>query len=94
MLYHSHKKYALKSDLKFSNLKTEKFIYDGNSIIASSASIADDGFCNVFVNGVLWSSRTGKLSFLDGNISINFLTGVISFEFAPQIGDHIIIKYN
>ena len=94
MLYHSHRKFALKSDLKFSNFKSERFIYDGNPITVSSAKIVDDGFCEVLVNGVAWNSRTGILSFVDGNISINFLTGVISFHFAPQIGDHIIIKHN
>lgn len=62
----------------------------------NSGVIIDDGqwFCQV--GSELWNSTNGLAPFADGNISINFATGVITFQNGITLrqGTHVIFKHN
>ena len=62
--------------------------------MVDEGNIKDDGFSEVTVNGIVWNSRTGIRAFADGNISIDFATGTITFHVPLELEDQIIIKYN
>lgn len=56
--------------------------------------IVDNGQWSVQVGAEFWNSDTGTTSFTNGNISINFATGEITFKYALSLGVQVIIKYN
>jgi len=62
----------------------------------NSGVIIDDGqwFCQV--GSELWNSTNGVAPFADGNISINFATGVVTFQQGITLrqGTHVIFKHN
>lgn len=56
--------------------------------------IVDDGFWSVQVGSELWNSTNGVTAFPDGNITINFASGIITFNFPLNQGTQVIIKHN
>jgi len=64
------------------------------SYTVTQNAIANDGLWTVQVGSELWNSRTGITSFTDGNLSIDFPTGVITFHFALTSEAQVIIKHN
>jgi hypothetical protein len=66
----------------------------GQTVYNLPGAIVDDGLWTVQVGSELWNSTTGITSFTDGNISIAFGTGVITFNYALDLGTQVIIKYN
>lgn len=64
------------------------------SYTVSNGQIADNGLWTVQVGSELWNSTTGITSFTDGNVSITFATGVITFNIPLEAGTQVIIKYN
>lgn len=67
---------------------------DQDTFTIPENSIADNGLHEVKINGVEWNSRTGQMSFEQGNISIDFESGVIAFHVPLTAGDQVVIKYN
>jgi hypothetical protein len=59
----------------------------------SKNAIVDNGLWTVQVEAELWNSRTGITAFDDGQISINFATGLITFHVALDLDTNVIIKY-
>lgn len=78
------------------NPKTEGFsaTQGQTSYVVPEGEIADDKFSEVKVNGTVWNSRTGQINFTQGNISIDFSTGEITFHVALDAGDQVVVKYN
>lgn len=76
--------------------KVERFLATNGqvSFSVSASAIVDDGLSEVQVNGQNWNSRTGITSFTGGNISIDFVTGAITFHIPLSTDDQVIIKYN
>ena len=64
------------------------------SHIVSEGYIADNGQWTVQVGTELWNSTNGITAFTNGNLSINFGTGEITFNFALSLGTQVLIKYN
>lgn len=60
----------------------------------SEGVIVNNALHEVKVNGVEWNSRNGGIPFPEGNISINFATGLITFHRPLEEGDQVVIKYN
>ena len=60
----------------------------------SRGFISDNGLWSVQVGAELWNSTSGITMFTNGNITINFGTGVITFNYALSLGVQVIIKYN
>lgn len=56
--------------------------------------IVDNGFTEVLVNGQQWNSRTGVVSFNDGNVTLGFEDGLITFHAPLESGDQVVIKYS
>jgi len=69
--------------------------YDGQtSHFVNEGAILNDGLWTAQIGSELWNSRTGITSFTSGNLSINFVTGEITFHFALTSGQQVIIKHN
>ena len=64
------------------------------SYTVGKSAVVDDGQWTVQVGAELWNSRTGITAFDDGQISINFVTGVITFHTALLLDTNVTIKYN
>lgn len=64
------------------------------SRIVPAAAIADNGLWTVQVGTEFWNSTTGVTAFLGALLTINFVTGEITFNSALQAGVQVIIKYN
>jgi len=62
--------------------------------IVTQGAIANDGLWTVQIGSELWNSTTGITSFTNGNLSINFATGEITFNFALSVGQQVLIKHN
>ena len=77
-------------------LKVENFVASHNqsSFFVSENAIDDDGLWSVQVGSALLNSTTGITSFVNGGITINFVTGEITFINPLQGGTQVIIKYN
>lgn len=58
------------------------------------ASIADNGLWTVQVGTEFWNSTTGVTAFVGALLTINFATGVITFNSPLQAGVQVIIKHN
>lgn len=56
--------------------------------------ILDDGLWTVQVGSELWNSTNGITAFPEGNISINFASGIITFLIPLHDGSQVIIKHN
>lgn len=59
-----------------------------------NAGIADDGRWTVQVGSQLWNATNGVTGMAGGLLTINFGTGVITFNQALQAGTQVIIKHN
>lgn len=62
--------------------------------IVNAGVILDDGFWSVQVGSELWNSTTGVTAFAEGNISITFASGTITFNIPLNEGTQVIIKHN
>lgn len=56
--------------------------------------ITNDGSYQIIVDGVQWNSRTGAVAFPNGNVTINFGTGVITFNIPLEENAQVVIRYN
>lgn len=69
--------------------------HDDTTVVASQAKIKDNGKWKVYLNGISLNATNGVAKFKDtGAISIDFPTGVITFNNALSGGDQIKIEYN
>jgi hypothetical protein len=77
-------------------IKVELFEPGNNetSFTVDTNAIVDDDQWSVSINGIDQVSRTSNLSSALGNISINHITGEITFHDTLFIGDLVKIKYN
>lgn len=77
-------------------LKIESFTATSGQLTytVEEGAIVDNGFNEVIVNGQQWNSRTGEISFPDGNVSLSFEDGVITFHAPLEQGDQVVIKYS
>lgn len=77
-------------------LKVFSFSATHNQVVqvVPSGVISDDGLWSVQVGSFLLNSTTGITSFAGGGITINFITGQITFNEPLQGGTQIIIKHN
>jgi hypothetical protein len=60
----------------------------------ADGNFVDDGLWSIQVGSGLLNSTTGVTAFVNGGITINFVTGVITFLTLLQGGTQVIIKYN
>lgn len=56
--------------------------------------IADDGFWSIQVGSELWNSTNGITAFPEGNVTITFASGIITFNIPLDEGTQVIIKHN
>jgi len=56
--------------------------------------IVDDGLWSVQIDSELWNSTNGITAFANGNITINFASGIITFNVPLHSGAQVIIKHN
>ena len=64
------------------------------SVTVNAGVIADDGKWFVQVGSEFWNSTTGITPFPEGNLTINFATGQITFNIPLNSGTQVIIKHN
>lgn len=95
--------WATKSNANFTELyaaigsyKIHRFVAGANqtSFTVPDGVIVDNGLWTCQVGSELWNSTTGITSFTDGNITINFATGQITFNTPLDQGTQVIFKYN
>ncbi len=60
----------------------------------SQGVIANDGLWSCQVGSELWNSTTGLTGFTGGALTIDFINGTITFNFALSIDTQVIFKYN